>query len=274
MTAPYNAPRPTHPNHTPMRYFSLLIVLGLLATACANPEAETTTDESVVSTSRPDAANPLPGNFTWPADWQTRFDRPSEDYVVSGDTTVANPDIYFTNMRPGWHLTSGPAGIYWHPASTAEGDFAVAANFFQFDPGERNEAYGLFFGGSDLAGPDQAYLYFLIRRSGEYLVKHRQGEETHDVVGWTATEAISAWPPANAEDGTVANELAVSVDDDHMSFLINGTLVHQMPIGPWETDGIVGFRVNHELNLHISSFDVVQASDMADGEAEADATGN
>ena len=257
-----------------MRYFSLLIVLALLATACANPDADQAADEPIVSTPRPDASNPLPGNFTWPGDWQTRFDRPSEDYVVSGDTAVANPDIYFTNMRPGWHLTSGPAGIYWHPLSTAEGDYAVAANFFQFDPGDRNEAYGLIFGGSDLAGPDQAYLYFLVRRSGEFLIKHRQGEETHNIVDWTANEAIASWPPANPEDGTVANELAVSVDGDHLSFLVNGALVHQMPKADWTTDGIVGFRVNHELNLHISSFDVLQASDVMEAAADSSAMGN
>ncbi len=257
-----------------MRYFSLLLMLTVLVSACATPDADTTTEEMAVSTPRPDAANPLPANLTWPGDWQTRFDRPSEDYVVTGDTAVAAPDIFFTNMRPGWHLTSGPAGIYWHPMSTAEGDFAVAANFFQFDPGERNEAYGLFFGGSDLAGPDQAYLYFLIRRSGEFLVKHRKGDETNDVAGWTANEAIAAWPPAKPEDGTVANELAVSVDGDHMSFLVNGTLVHQMPKGAWSTDGLVGFRVNHELNLHISSFDVLQASDVMDTMADSTAMGN
>ena len=247
--------------------YPLLFAL-LMLTACASPEAEEAMDvaepEAAMS-SRPDASNPLPTNLTFPGDWEIRFDRPSDDYVVTGDTAVADPDIFFTNMQPGWHLTSGPAAIYWHPASTAAGDFAVASNFFQFDPGERNEAYGLFIGGSELAGPDQEYLYFLIRRSGEFLVKQRQGEETASVVDWTQDDAIVPWPPANAEDGTIANELGISVDGDMITFLVNGTVVHSMPKGDLPVEGIVGFRVNHALNLHISSFDVLQEVDLEEG---------
>lgn len=255
-----------------MRFLPAFMLALLVLAACATPETESSdaaASDDATSMMRPDAMNPQPANLTWPGDWEVRFDRPSDDYVVTGDTAVAAPDIFFTNMQPGWHLTSGPAGIYWHPASTAEGDFAVASNFFQFDPGERNEAYGLFIGGSDLAGPEQEYLYFLIRRSGEYLVKLRQGDETSDVVSWTASDAIVAWPPANPEDGTVSNELAVSVDGDMVSFIVNGTAVHQMPREDYSVDGVVGFRVNHNLNLHISSFDVLQASDMPEDEADA-----
>ena len=140
---------------------------------------------------RPDADNPQPANLTWPQDWKTRFDRPSDDLVVIGDSSVADPDVFFTNMKPGWHITSKrPAGIYWNPNSTASGDYSVSSNIFLFDPGTRNEAFGLFVGGSDLNGESQSYLYFLIRKTGEYLVKVRKGEETENVVGWTANEVI------------------------------------------------------------------------------------
>ncbi len=46
-------------------------------------------------------------------------------------------------------------------------------------------AYGLFVGGQDLEGDDQKYLYFLIRRSGEFLIKTRAGDETSVVHPWT-----------------------------------------------------------------------------------------
>ena len=45
-----------------------------------------------------------------------------------------------------------------------------------------------------------------------------------------------------------------------ITFSVNGTEVHSMEKGDLPTDGIVGFRVNHGLNLHISSLDVVEAA--------------
>jgi len=239
--------------------FSFLLV-GCAAEDTASDTADAASDESAVS-ARPDADNPQPSNISWPADWEIRFDRPSDDYVVAGDSSVADPDIFFTNMQPGWHVTSGPSAIYWHPASTAMGDYTVSSNIFQFDPGQRNEAFGLFVGGSDLAGDSQQYLYFLLRRSGEFLIKLRNGSETEDVVGWTAHEAINAW---SADADPTANVLGVQTEGDMISFMVNDQVVHSQAKGDLPTNGITGFRVNHALNLHISTFDVTMAdaSDM------------
>ena len=209
---------------------------------------------------RPDANNPLPANHAWPEGWEYRLDSPAPDLVVTADTTVENPDIYFTNMNPGWHVTVGsPRAIFWHPASTATGDYSVSSNFFLFDPGTRNEGYGLIVGGSDLSGPNQEYLYFLLRKSGEYLVKIREGETTRNVVGWTAHEAIAAW--TDDSDGTIANVLGVKTVGDQVSFLVNDVEVHAMDKADLPTDGLVGFRVNHGLNVHISTFDIQVAGE-------------
>ena len=162
-------------------------------------------------------------------------------------------------MKPGWHITSKrPAGIYWNPNSTASGDYSVSSNIFLFDPGTRNEAFGLFVGGSDLNGESQSYLYFLIRKTGEYLVKVRKGEETENVVGWTANEVIVPW--TDESETNIANVLAIETMGTMITFSVNGTEVHSMEKGDLPTDGIVGFRVNHGLNLHISSLDVVEAA--------------
>lgn len=244
-----------------IRFVFPLFLAALLA-GCAPSETESTPDsaeaasEPALTSNRPDADHPVPGNIAWPADWEIRFDRPSDDYVVAGDSSVADPDIFFTNMQPGWHVTSGPAAIYWHPASTASGDYSVSSNIFQFDPGERNEAFGLFVGGSDLAGDGQQYLYFLIRKTGEYLVKLRNGDETENVVGWTAHEAVAPW---SAENDPTANVLGVQVEGDTISFVVNDQVVHSQAKGDLPTDGVVGLRVNHALNLHISTFDVTMA---------------
>lgn len=246
------------------KLFILPLFLALLIAGCASPDTEATSDMSdddsmaddMAMSPRPDAQNPVPADFTMPADWNIRFDRPSDDYVVTGDTAAVDPDIFFTNMTPGWHLTSGPAGIYWHPASTAEGDYSISSNIFLFDPGQRNEAFGLFVGGSDLDGDGQQYLYFLIRKSGEFLVKLRNGEETEDVVGWTAHDAIAPW---SAESNPTANVLGIQTEGDMISFMVNDQVVHSQEKGDLPTDGITGFRVNHALNLHISTFDVTMA---------------
>ena len=56
----------------------------------------------------------------------------------------ASGDIRFVNMTPGWHVTTGPRVILYHPAARAEGDFRATATMHLFAPGQRNEAYGLF----------------------------------------------------------------------------------------------------------------------------------
>ncbi len=240
-----------------------LLFAAVLITGCApaDEEAQADATEDAMMSQRPDAQSPVPADFAMPTDWEIRFDRPSDDYVVTGDTATVDPDIFFTNMTPGWHVTSGPAAIYWHPASTAEGDYSVSSNIFLFDPGQRNEAFGLFVGGSDLAGPDQAYLYFLIRKTGEYLVKQRMGDETADVVSWTASDAIAPW---SADNDPTANVLGIQTEGDMISFMVNDQVVHSQAKGDLPTDGVTGFRVNHALNLHISTFDVTMAdaSDM------------
>lgn len=244
------------------RLASFPLLLALLIAGCASPDADAPSDmaDAVAVSPHPDADNPVPGNLAWPANWEIRFDRPSDDYIVTGDSSLADPDIFFTNMAPGWHVTSGPAAIYWHPASTAEGDYTVSATIFQFDPGPRNEAFGLFVGGSDLAGDGQEYLYFLIRKSGEFLVKRRFGTETANIVGWTTHEAILPW---SAKNDPTANELGIQTEGDTISFMVNNQVVHSQEKGDLPTDGIVGFRVNHALNLHFSTFDVTMADATA-----------
>ena len=40
--------------------------------------------------------------------------------------------------------------------------------------------YGLVFGGSDLKGPQQKYLYFMVAQNGTWLAKRREGDATAD----------------------------------------------------------------------------------------------
>jgi hypothetical protein len=179
-----------------------------------------------------------------PDGWRVRFDEPGPD------TTK----LVFSSMAPGWHITTGPAAIFYNPATTAKGNFKADANFFLFKPASGHaEAYGIIVGGSALDAAGQAYTYFLIRNDGQYLVKVRKGSDTKDVIPWTTSPAIKLFD-GKADD--VANALTVVAGASSVDFLINGTKVASKPRADLPVDGIVGLRVNHRLNIHVAKLEV------------------
>ena len=186
-----------------------------------------------------------PASQPKPAGWLVRLDR--------ADRGSAD-EVMFTEMAPGWHITTGPASLLYHPDSTATGNYHLESNVFLFDPGERNEGYGVFFGGSGLEGPDQVYTYFLLRQDGRFLIKVRNGAGTSVVRDWTSHPAIRTWAGRAAGEATVENRLIVHVEGSDALFIVNGAVVAQVPRSELPaTDGAFGLRVNHALNLHVSS---------------------
>lgn len=183
----------------------------------------------------------------FPEGFRVRTDRPDQSPA----------DIVFVTMTPGWHITMGPAAILYDPSNTASGEYRVESETFLFDPANRNEAYGFFVGGRDLDGDTQAYSYFLIRRSGEFLVKRRSGQETSVVIDWTAHDAILKYDEKGDAD-TARNVLAVDVAADEVHFFVNGQRVASLPRDRLDTDGVVGLRVNHAVNVHVSSLDITR----------------
>lgn len=200
---------------------------------------------------RPDPHNPDGENGKPPPTWNVRLDQP-KDGVVIGDAEGA--DIFFVNMTPGWHITTGPAAIFYHPASTAEGAYRAEAQIHLFDPQGRNEAFGLFFGGQHLDADDLSYAYFLIRNNGQFLIKRRTGSETSVIKDWTAHEGIVTYEPDAG--ASVANTLAVEVGEEEVVFFINDDEVARLPRSEIHTDGVVGLRINHALNVHVGNFAV------------------
>lgn len=184
----------------------------------------------------------LAQEFERPADWKVRLDRSS----------ASESDLYFVAMPPGWHITSGPAGILYDPERRATGAFRLSAEIYLF-PGDRREGFGIFFGGRQLSGPDQTYTYFLIRKDGRYLVKTRHGSETQVVVPWTEHAAIVKHE--GGED-PVKNVLAVEAGPEQVHFFVNGEKVTSVPRSEIDCDGVVGLRVNHRLDLHVSQLTV------------------
>ncbi|MCZ6916576.1 MAG: hypothetical protein O7I93_07355, partial [Gemmatimonadetes bacterium] len=142
------------------------------------------------------------------------------------------------------------------PSMTARSEYTLTSTVFLFDPGRRHrEAYGVFFGGGDLQGDGQAYSYFVIRDTGEYLIKRRKGSSTETVVDWTTTDAIMKYPG----DGEQAkNVLEVVCGAESVDFYVNGTKLTSLPRNQLDVDGIVGLRLNHALEVHVSELRVEQ----------------
>jgi hypothetical protein len=206
---------------------------------------------------RPDPENPVGENLQVPPDWHVRLDAPDPAVTIGADAATA--DIRFVAMTPGWHITTGPRAIFWHPGSTTAGDFRAEAQIHLFPPGEHNEAYGLFFGGSGLDGDAPTYDYFVLRRSGEFLIKRRRGDATEVIRDWTPHDAIV---PYSAEtEGTATNTLAIVALGSRVSFEVNGVTVAELSRDDVATEGLLGLRVNHHLNLHVSTLSVESLSE-------------
>lgn len=179
-----------------------------------------------------------------PKDWKIRVDR---------STTASDPDgagdIKFVTMGKGFHATNPKAAVYYNPANTATGAYTLKASFKLMKPSGHPNYYGLVFGGSNLDGAQQNYLYFVVAQNGMWLIKGRDGDATSNVAPKTANDAVKK-PDA---EGQSVNELEVRVGADKVDFVVNGAVVHSAPkSGPLaKTDGIYGIRVNHQLEVHI-----------------------
>lgn len=175
-----------------------------------------------------------------PAGWEMRLDRP-------GSTAP----VHFTSMDGQLHAVLGPAAIFYQPTATATGAFRAQGTFTLNKPSTHPEAFGLLVGGRDLQGAGQDYLYFIIRQDGKFMVKHRAGSETHTLIDWTEHAAVRR-PGA---DGTATNTLAVDSSPTGVRFLVNGTEVGTLP-RVVNTDGVVGLRLNHNLDVTVTDFAV------------------
>ena len=170
----------------------------------------------------------------------------------------ASKPAKFEAMGPGFHVTSGGAGIYWRAADAQKDNYTASANFRQAEKGQHAEAFGLFTGGRDLDdAAKQTYLYFEVRQDGMYFIAHRSGANVHKLVDWAASPAVHKF-----EDSPNTNDLAIKVATDSVRFFVNNTQVHAVPRNGMTADesGNVGLRVNHNLSVHVASFTVKQGA--------------
>jgi hypothetical protein len=202
--------------HVPMAVFAMLVVASLFAQA--------------------------------PKGWMVRADR---------SKSASDPDgagaIKFMTMGPTLHAITPQAAVFWNTANTANGTYTLKGTFKLMKPSGHTNYYGLVFGGSDLEGAKQSYLYFLVAQDGTWLIKRRDGDvDTKDVAPKTPSDAVKK-PGA---DGTSVNVLEVRVAADKIDYVVNGVVVHSTPKRGLtaKTDGIYGIRVNHLLEVQVDGF--------------------
>jgi len=183
-----------------------------------------------------------------PEGWQVRIDR---------STNAADPDdvpnVKVTTVGKGFRVVGGPAGTYWNATHRAKASFTLRGTFRLMKPSGHTNYYGLIFGGDALEGARQRYIYFLVAQDGTFVVRQRTGENTQDV-----TRMMHTAVRRPGADGTSTNTLEVRVSGSQIAYVVNGTVVHTTPKSgaTAQTDGIVGVRINHLLDVQLDEFAV------------------
>jgi hypothetical protein len=217
-----------------MRKTLVLAAASILFAACTAKEAAPPADTSAAN-SDPDV-NVAGGSL--PAGYSARTDRP--DAPITGASYSPNGTA--------WEVKTGPAHIVYSPKDTASGNYTVTAPIDQLEKPAHPEAYGLIIGGRNLDQPSQAYTYFLVRGTGELLVRVREGDATRDVLKWTASADV----PKEDASGKSSYALGAAVTNDAVKFMVNGKQVASVSKAGLPVDGIAGLRINHNLHVRVT----------------------
>ena len=190
-------------------------------------------------------------NLERPNHWKARYD----------DGTSA-PDRRFVVMRPGWHVFSGPGGLFWDPGSFASGAFGVSSTIFLFPEGDPDQSgstrldssFGLFLAGSELDGDTAGYVSFELRNDRHFRIAEHSGGKTRDLVLWTEHDAVVTMGAESS--GPVKNVLAVDVRGDRTVFYLNDMQIAEMPGDRVAFDGVIGIRAGAGLSLHVTEVEI------------------
>lgn len=220
-----------------MKSAKLLVATAFLLAACTAKEAAPPADTAAPVAAANDDPDVNVTGGAIPAGYAARTDRPDADITGASYTPSGNT----------WEVKTGPAHIVYAAKDSASGDYTVSTTITQLEKPTHPEAYGLFIGGRDLDQPGQAYTYFVVRGTGELLVKVREGDKTRDVVKWTANADV----PKEDATGKATYALSASVKGDAVNFSVNGKQVASVNKAGLPTNGIAGLRINH--NLHVNA---------------------
>ncbi|HSJ15044.1 MAG TPA: hypothetical protein VK939_11550 [Longimicrobiales bacterium] len=178
--------------------------------------------------------------------------RPSGWKWVS-DMPAADTSWSFNRMPPGWHITTGPGVLAWDDRHAFDGRYHVEAEMILFpDPGP--EGFGLFVAGRELETAGSEYVAFLIRADGAAGVFRVQGGRSEPLAEWRPAAGVRR----HEGTGTVSNTLRVEVEGTEAVFRVNGEEAVRVPTASLEGGGRTGFRIGAQINVHITTLDVMQ----------------
>lgn len=215
----------------------LLLGAALLA-ACATQDGATADTTAAGAAADPTMATQGGGV---PAGYLGQVDPPRP-----GREPANIADVNYVTTDGRWEVRTGPAHIVYSPGDTTSGAYSATATFDLLEQPQHADAFGLFIGGANLDQPTQRYTYFIVRHSGEYMIRVRESSDSlRGIAEWTASPDV----PKIGADGTASYALTAHVDPDSTRFLVNDRVVATVATASIPTDGIAGLRINH--NLHV-----------------------
>ena len=184
---------------------------------------------------------PVAGSGKLPGDWKVRFDKP--------DAKPETVDV--KEEKDALTFKTGPAGIYYKPNMKAEKDYEVSASFSQLESAAQPEEFGLIVAGNDLDKDTQRYTTFLVRQDARFAIQKRTGAVTKNAVAWRPVPAMKE--PKGVK---TTHTLIIRALGDSVRFLIGDKEVARLTREQVGGDGVVGLRINHNLHLQVSKFEV------------------
>lgn len=163
------------------------------------------------------------------------------------------------------HVTTGPAVTYWNPANVAKGNYTVKATFNEpkyMNLNSHPHPYGIVIAGNDMGTDQQSYLYCAAYGNGNFIVRGF-GPAPFQMNG--RREANDAIHKAAGPGQPVTQEIAMSVNGDHVTCAINGTVVGTydkaalVTAGKLKsTDGVYGIRFAHNTDATVTGLTVTK----------------
>jgi hypothetical protein len=213
-------------------------IVAALALACT---IHMTGSAQQKPTQRADADKPVQGTGEMPSGWKARLDKP--DAKLDTLKVVAEKDAL--------EFQTGPAGIYYKPDMKAEGDYEVSASFSQLEPAASPEEFGLIIAGADLDKDTQRYACFLVRQDARFSIQKRTGATTKSAVAWRPVPAMKE--PKGVKS---THTLIIRAHGNVVRFFIGDKEVAKLTRAQVGGDGIAGLRINHNLHVQVSKFEI------------------
>jgi hypothetical protein len=232
-----------------MRVLPTILGAALLAACGAGKDANTAAaDTGMAATAATAATSADPDAVTQgggvPPGYLGQVDPPRE-----GREPADISQAQYTVQGGRWEVTTGPAHIVYAAADTAAGNYTVTSTVDQLEQPRHPEAFGLIIGGSNLDQlTGQTYTYFIVRHTGEYMVRVREGATTRTVTEWTASPDV----PKSADDGKASYKLSARVAADSVHFMVNDKQVAAVARASVPSAGVFGMRINHSLHLMVT----------------------